>query len=91
MNYWLVKTKPNDYSLEGLVELGRNHWDGARNYVAGKHMKNMKVGVLTFFYHSVKQRGIVGVAEMALLRIGGLSDQVVSKKAYDIILKIAND
>lgn len=91
MNYWLIKTKPNDYSVKGLVPLGSNHRDGTVNYVAGKHMKNMKVGDLTFFYDSLKQRGIVGVAEMALLRIGRLSDQFVSKKAYDIILKIAND
>lgn len=64
MNYWLIKTEPNEYSWEDLVKLGRDHWDGVRNYAARMHMKNMKVGDLAFFYHSVKQRDIVGVAEI---------------------------
>lgn len=64
MNYWLIKTEPNKYSWEDLVKLGRDHWDGVRNYAARMHMKNMKVGDLAFFYHSVKQRDIVGIAEI---------------------------
>ncbi len=64
MNYWLIKSEPNEYSWDDLVKLGRDHWDGVRNYAARMHMKNMKVGDLAFFYHSVNERDIVGIAEI---------------------------
>ncbi|MCE7993827.1 MAG: EVE domain-containing protein [Roseivirga sp.] len=63
MNYWLIKSEPNTYSWDDFVKLGRDHWDGVRNYAARKHMKNMKVGDLALFYHSVNEKSIVGVAE----------------------------
>ena len=63
MNYWLIKSEPNAYSWDDLVKLGRDHWDGVRNYAARKHMMNMKVGDLALFYHSVKEKRIVGIAE----------------------------
>lgn len=64
MNYWLIKSEPNAYSWDDFVKLGRDHWDGVRNYAARLHMKNMKVGDLALFYHSVKEKSIVGVAEV---------------------------
>lgn len=63
MNYWLIKSEPNAYSWDDLVKLGRDHWDGVRNYAARNHMKNMKVGDLALFYHSVNEKAIVGIAE----------------------------
>lgn len=63
MNYWLIKSEPNAYSWDDFVKLGRDHWDGVRNYAARKHMKDMKVGDLALFYHSVKEKSIVGIAE----------------------------
>lgn len=64
MNYWLIKSEPNAYSWDDFVKLGRDHWDGVRNYAARKHMKDMKVGDLALFYHSVNEKSIVGVAEI---------------------------
>ncbi len=64
MNYWLIKSEPNTYSWDDFVKLGRDHWDGVRNYAARKHMKDMKVGDLALFYHSVNEKSIVGVAEI---------------------------
>lgn len=63
MNYWLIKSEPNTYSWDDLVKLGRDHWDGVRNYAARNHMKSMKVGDLALFYHSVNEKAIVGIAE----------------------------
>lgn len=63
MNYWLIKSEPNEYSYDDLVRLGKDHWDGVRNYAARNHMKAMKKGDLAFFYHSVKEKSIVGIAE----------------------------
>ncbi len=63
MNYWLIKSEPNTYSFNDLVEKGQDHWDGVRNYAARNHMKAMQKGDLAFFYHSVKEKAIVGIAE----------------------------
>lgn len=63
MNYWLIKSEPNEYSYDDLVKLGKDHWDGVRNYAARKHLKAMKKGDLAFFYHSVNEKQIVGIAE----------------------------
>lgn len=63
MNYWLIKSEPNAYSWDDLVKLGRDHWDGVRNYAARKHMMSMKEGDLALFYHSVNEKSIVGIVE----------------------------
>jgi len=64
MNYWLMKTEPNAYSWDDLVKDGQTYWDGVRNYAARNFMKEMKVGDLAFIYHSVKERNVVGIAEI---------------------------
>ncbi|MFY0593966.1 EVE domain-containing protein [Roseivirga sp.] len=63
MNYWLIKSEPNAYSWDDLVKLGRDHWDGVRNYQARNNMKAMQPGDLALFYHSVNEKSVVGVAE----------------------------
>ncbi|MGW8121612.1 EVE domain-containing protein [Roseivirga echinicomitans] len=63
MNYWLIKSEPNEYAWDDLVAKGTDHWDGVRNYAARNNMKAMKVGDLAFFYHSVKEKAIVGIAK----------------------------
>lgn len=65
MNYWLVKSEPNTYSWDDLVAKGPDLWDGVRNYTARNNLKAMKVGDLALFYHSVKEKAIVGIAECA--------------------------
>ena len=64
MNYWLIKSEPNTYSWDDFVKLGRDHWDGVRNYAARKHMMDMKVDDLALFYHSVNDKCVVGVAKV---------------------------
>ncbi|PIB35678.1 ubiquinol-cytochrome C reductase [Reichenbachiella sp. 5M10] len=64
MNYWLIKTEPNTYSWDDFVKRGRDHWDGVRNYAARKHMMEMQRGDLALFYHSVKEKSIVGIAKV---------------------------
>lgn len=63
MNYWLIKSEPNAYSWDDLVKLGRDHWDGVRNYQARNNIKVMKPGDLALFYHSVNEKCVVGIAE----------------------------
>ena len=64
MNYWLMKTEPNTYSWDDLVKDGQTYWDGVRNYAARNFMKEMRVGDQVFIYHSVKERNVVGIAEI---------------------------
>jgi predicted RNA-binding protein with PUA-like domain len=64
MQYWLMKSEPNEYSIEDLERDKREHWDGVRNYQARNFMRDdMKVGDIVFFYHSnTKPMGIYGLA-----------------------------
>lgn len=64
MNYWLIKSEPNEFSIENLKTKSTS-WDGVRNYQARNHMKNMKLNDQVFFYHSsCKNIGIVGIAKV---------------------------
>ena len=64
MNYWLIKSEPGTYSWEDLKSDGQTYWDGVRNYQARNNLREMKVGDLAFFYHSVNEKRILGVAEI---------------------------
>lgn len=64
MNYWLVKSEPGAYSWDDFVKLGRDHWDGVRNYQARNNMKLMKEGDEVLFYHSVNEKQVVGIARV---------------------------
>jgi predicted RNA-binding protein with PUA-like domain len=65
MAYWLVKSEPSTWSWDDQVRDGTTFWDGVRNYQASNNMKAMKKGDLCFFYHSVKEKQIVGIVEVA--------------------------
>jgi len=64
MNYWLIKSEPGDYSWDDLVKDKRTYWDGVRNYQARNNLKNMKIGDLCLFYHSVNEKSNVGIAKV---------------------------
>lgn len=64
MNHWLIKSEPNTYSWDDLVKKGVDHWDGVRNFKARNNIKSMKKGDWCFFYHSVKEKAIVGIVEV---------------------------
>ena len=64
MNYWLVKTEPETFSWNDLEKLGTSMWDGVRNFQARNNLRKMKKGDTLFFYHSGKNPGIVGLAEV---------------------------
>ncbi len=66
MNYWLVKSEPNVWSIDQQKKAGAKGapWDGVRNYQAAKNLKSMKFGDLCFFYHSNIGKEIVGVVKV---------------------------
>ncbi|MBY0292389.1 MAG: EVE domain-containing protein [Alphaproteobacteria bacterium] len=64
MAYWLIKSEPQVWSWEDQVEKQVTFWDGVRNYQASHNLKAMKIGDLAFFYHSGKEKKIMGVVEI---------------------------
>ena len=67
MQYWLMKSEPDTYSIDDLQSFGVDHWDGIRNYQVRNFFRDqMQVGDQAFFYHSnCKVPGIVGTMEIA--------------------------
>ena len=66
MQYWLLKTEPDDWSWIDQVKSGDKgaEWNGVRNFQAAKNLKNMKIGDKSFFYHTGKSKKIVGVVRI---------------------------
>lgn len=66
MAYWLMKSEPSTWSWDQQVAKGDvgEPWDGVRNHQAKNCMQEMKVGDRAFFYHSQKDKAIVGVVEI---------------------------
>lgn len=66
MRYWLFKSETSTWSWDQQVAKGDagEEWDGVRNYQARNFMREMKLGDLGFFYHSQKDREIVGIVEV---------------------------
>ena len=66
MAYWLFKSEPDSWSWEQQKAKGEagQEWDGVRNFQARNHMRAMHLGDHGFFYHSGKERQIVGIVEV---------------------------
>jgi predicted RNA-binding protein with PUA-like domain len=66
MRYWLFKSEPNNWGWDDRVARGDagEGWDGVRNYQARNFMREMAVGDLGFFYHSMKEKFVVGIVEI---------------------------
>ena len=64
MAYWIVKSEPGDWSWDMQMKEGRTSWDGVRNYQAANNLRAMKIGDQCMFYHSVKEKRIVGLMEV---------------------------
>ncbi len=64
--YWLMKSEPNDFSIDDLKRVKTEPWTGVRNYQARNFMRQMKPGDGVLFYHSnCEVPGIYGVGEVA--------------------------
>jgi predicted RNA-binding protein with PUA-like domain len=64
MATYLIKTEPDDYSYEDLKRDKRTHWDGVTNPAAQKNMRAIKKGDDALFYHTGKEKRIVGLARV---------------------------
>lgn len=66
MRYWLFKSEPSTWSWDQQVANGEagEEWDGVRNYQARNFMREMQIGDRAFFYHSQKEKAVVGIVEV---------------------------
>ena len=87
MQYWLLKTEPEDWSWLQQVESGSKgiKWDGVRNFQAAKNLRSMKKGDKCFFYHTGKVKSIVGV--VTVIKEAFLDKSDKTKKFVSIVVK----
>jgi predicted RNA-binding protein with PUA-like domain len=87
MNYWLMKSEPDSFSIEDLMQrpAQTEPWDGVRNYQARNMMRDaMKLGDLVFFYQSnCTEAGIVGIMEVVKEGYADFSAFDVDDKHFD--------
>ena len=64
--FWLLKTEPEEWSWIQQVKCGSKgaEWEGVRNYQASKNLRNMKIRDKCFFYHTGKEKKIIGIVEV---------------------------
>ena len=63
-NFWLVKQEPSSYSWSDFMRDGKTSWTGVRNYTARNNLRKMRTGDDVFFYHSVEDKAVVGLAKV---------------------------
>ncbi|CUH65044.1 EVE domain protein [Thalassovita gelatinovora] len=66
MRFWLFKSEPSTWGWDDQMAKGETgeEWDGVRNYQARNFMREMKLGDRGFFYHSQKEKAVVGIVEI---------------------------
>ena len=64
--YWLLKTEPEEFSWDDQVARAAKGepWSGVRNFRARSNLKKMKKGERAFFYHTGKEKQVVGIVEV---------------------------
>ena len=91
INYWLMKSEPDAYSIDTLEKEKETIWDGIRNYQARNFMRKMEIGDQAFFYHSnCKPPGIVGLMEIVNKNIIDPTQFDENSKYYDSKSKKSN-
>lgn len=84
MNYWLMKSEPDVYSIADLKLDKSSIWDGVRNYQARNFMRQMSRGDLVFFYHSnTKLPGIFGLMRVVETNIADPTQFDINSEYYD--------
>ena len=90
MQYWLLKSEPNVWSIDQQIKAGSKgaDWDGVRNYQAANNLKRMKKGDLCFFYHSNIGKEIVGIVEVIKTAFIDITDK--EKRFVAVKVKFKN-
>jgi predicted RNA-binding protein with PUA-like domain len=75
MANWLFKEEPSHYSFADLERDGSAVWDGVANALALQHLRKVRPGDRVFFYHTGKEKAVVGVMEAAAGPAAGDADE----------------
>ena len=91
MKYWLLKTEPENWSWKDQLNSKNQsaEWNGVRNYQASKNLKNMKKKDLCFFYHTGKEKKIVGIVKVIKEHFKDKSDK--TNRFVSIIVRVQNE
>lgn len=57
-----MKEEPEHYSFDAFVGDGRTEWSGVKNPLAQKHLRAIRKGDRLFYYHTGKEKAVVGIA-----------------------------
>ncbi len=79
MTRWLFKEEPSHYSYADLERDGETDWEGVRNNLALQNLRKIRAHDRVLFYHSGKDKAIVGVMEVVALRAGATEKLVVAR------------
>ncbi len=63
---WLVKEEPTNYSYDQFVADGATVWSGVKNPLAQRHLRAMKKGDRVFYYHTGKEKAVIGTATVTI-------------------------
>ncbi len=75
--HWLMKSEPDEFSIDDLARVRVEPWSGVRNFMARFHMRAMHAGDLVLFHHSsVDPPGVAGLARV-------VRTNVVDEKQFD--------
>jgi len=87
MKYWLLKTEPEEWSWWQQIKSKNKEaeWNGVRNYQASNNLKSMKKNDLCFFYHTGKEKKIIGIAKVIKKHFKDKSDK--TQKFVSVIIK----
>ena len=91
MKYWLLKTEPENWSWKDQLNSKNQsaEWNGVRNYQASKNLKNMKKKDLCFFYHTGKEKKIVGIVKVIKEHFKDKSDK--TNRFVSIVVRAQNE
>ena len=87
MKYWLIKTEPEEWTWQQQAKSSDKsfEWGGVRNFQAANNLKNMKIGDKCFFYHTGKEKRIVGVVTVTKEAFLDKTDK--TKKFVSVMVK----
>mgnify|MGYP001258912911 CR=1 FL=1 len=87
MKYWLLKSEPGTWSWKNQLKHKQCMWDGVRNYQARNNLLTMKKNDKCFFYHSVKEKQIVGIVKIIKEHYLDPTDKLKIFVAVDVMVE----
>lgn len=84
MAFWLFKEEPDHYSYADLERDGSTAWDGVDNNLARKNLRQVKKGDRIFYYHTGKEKAVVGIMRAA----GDAKPDLDNEDAKAVVVKV---